>query len=83
LRNITALIPQHLKNILTGLRIHAKTFREKQTLILLHSRTKRRSSVLEIVKNRFPFQGAVVNGSFSRFSFNENFDAKMESLMKS
>jgi NAD(P)H-dependent FMN reductase len=47
-------------------RIHAKTFREKQTLILATSpRTKRRSSVLEIAKNRFPFQGAVVKGSFS------------------
>ena len=58
-------------------RIHAKTFREKQTLILATSPGPRGgSSVLEIVKNRFPFQGAVVKGSFSLPSFNENFDAK-------
>jgi len=30
--------------------------------------------VLEIAKNRFPFQGAVVKGSFSLPSFNDNFD---------
>jgi hypothetical protein len=34
------------------------------------------SSVLEIAKNRFPFQGAVVKGIFSLPNFNDNFDEK-------
>lgn len=56
-------------------RIHAKTFQDKQTLILSTSPGPRGgSSVLEIAKNRFPFQGAVVKGSFSLPNFNENFD---------
>jgi hypothetical protein len=33
------------------------------------------SSVLEIAKNRFPFQGGILKGSFSLPSFNDNFDA--------
>ena len=32
------------------------------------------ASVLEIAKNRFPFQGAQVKGTFSLPSFYENFD---------
>jgi hypothetical protein len=32
------------------------------------------STVLEIAKNRFPFQGADLKGSFSLPNFNENFD---------
>jgi NAD(P)H-dependent FMN reductase len=57
-------------------RINAKTFQEKQTLLLSTSPGPRGgSSVLEIAKNRFPFQGAVVKGSFSLPSFYENFDA--------
>ena len=34
------------------------------------------SSVLEIANKRFPFQGAIVKGSFSLPSFNDNFDAE-------
>lgn len=34
------------------------------------------SSVLEIAKNRFPFQGGIVKGSFSLPNFNDNFDAE-------
>jgi NAD(P)H-dependent FMN reductase len=57
-------------------RINAKTFQEKLTLLLSTSPGPRGgSSVLEIAKNRFPFQGAVVKGSFSLPSFYENFDA--------
>ncbi|WP_367755179.1 NADPH-dependent FMN reductase [Flavobacterium sp. WC2430] len=58
-------------------RIHSKTFQEKQTLIMATSPGPRGgASVLEIAKNRFPFQGAVVKGSFSLPSFHENFDEK-------
>ena len=56
-------------------RINAKTFQEKPVLLLSTSPGPRGgSSVLEIAKNRFPFQGAVVKGSFSLPSFNDNFD---------
>jgi NAD(P)H-dependent FMN reductase len=56
-------------------RINGKTFQEKPTLLLATSPGPRGgSSVLEIAKNRFPFQGAIVKGSFSLPSFNENFD---------
>jgi NAD(P)H-dependent FMN reductase len=66
------------KNIFDWIsRIHSKTFQEKQTLILSTSPGPRGgSSVLEIVKNRLPFQGADVKGSFSLPSFNNNFDKK-------
>jgi chromate reductase len=58
-------------------RIHSKTFQEKQTLIMAASPGPRGgSSVLEIAKNRFPFQGAVVKGIFSLPNFNDNFDEK-------
>ena len=58
-------------------RINAKTFQEKPMLLLSTSPGPRGgSSVLEIAKNRFPFQGAVVKGSFSLPSFNDNFDAE-------
>lgn len=58
-------------------RINAKTFQEKPMLLLATSPGPRGgSSVLEIAKNRFPFQGAVVRGSFSLPSFNDNFDAE-------
>jgi hypothetical protein len=33
------------------------------------------STVLEIAKNRFPFQGADLKGSFSLPNFNDNFDS--------
>lgn len=56
-------------------RINSKTFQEKPTLLLATSPGARGgSSVLEIAKNRFPFQGAVVKGSFSLPNFYENFD---------
>lgn len=58
-------------------RINAKTFQEKQVLLLATSPGPRGgSSVLEIAKNRFPFQGAVVKGNFSLPSFNDNFDTE-------
>ncbi|KAB1156253.1 NADPH-dependent FMN reductase [Flavobacterium luteum] len=58
-------------------RINAKTFQEKPTLLLSTSPGPRGgSSVLEIVKNRFPFQGALVKGSFSLPSFHQNFEAE-------
>jgi chromate reductase len=58
-------------------RINAKTFQEKPMLLLATSPGPRGgSSVLEIAKNRFPFQGAVVKGSFSLPSFNDNFDTE-------
>jgi len=58
-------------------RINAKTFQEKPVLLLSTSPGPRGgSSVLEIAKNRFPFQGAVVKGSFSLPSFNDNFNAE-------
>ena len=64
------------KNILDWTsRINSKTFQEKPTLLLATSPGPRGgSSVLEIAKNRFPFQGAIVKGSFSLPSFYENFD---------
>jgi NAD(P)H-dependent FMN reductase len=66
------------KNILDWTsRINGKTFQEKPTLLLATSPGPRGgSSVLEIAKNRFPFQGAIVKGSFSLPSFNENFDVE-------
>jgi chromate reductase len=58
-------------------RIHSEIFQNKQTLIMSTSPGPRGgSSVLEIAKNRFPFQGAEVKASFSLPSFNENFDEK-------
>jgi len=55
-------------------RINPKFFQGKQTLILATSPGPRGGlTVLEIAKNRFPFQGAVINGSFSLPSFNDNF----------
>jgi len=55
------------KNIFDWIsRINAKTFQEKPMLLLSTSPgLKGGSSVLEIAKNRFPFQGGVVKGSFS------------------
>ena len=64
------------KNILDWIsRINGKTFQEKPTLLLATSPGPRGgSSVLEIAKGRFPFQGANVKGSFSLPSYYENFD---------
>ncbi|KDN54440.1 NADPH-dependent FMN reductase [Flavobacterium seoulense] len=57
-------------------RINPKFFQQKQTLILATSPGPRGgSTVLEIAKNRFPFQGADVKGSFSLPNFNDNFNS--------
>lgn len=66
------------KNIFDWMsRINGKTFQEKPTLLLSTSPGPRGgSSVLDIAKNRFPFQGADVKGSFSLPNFNDNFDAE-------
>ena len=58
-------------------RINGKTFQEKPILLLATSPGVRGgSSVLEIAKNRFPFQGGIVKGSFSLPNFNDNFDVE-------
>lgn len=64
------------KNILDWTsRINPKTFQQKPMLLLATSPGPRGgSTVLEIAKNRFPFQGADLKGSFSLPNFNENFD---------
>lgn len=64
------------KNIFDWIsRINAKTFQHKKTLLMATSPGARGgSSVIEIAKNRFPFQGADVIGSFSLPNFYENFD---------
>lgn len=66
------------KNILDWTsRINGKTFQEKPTLLLATSPGPRGgASVLEMAKNRFPFQGADVKGAFSLPSFPTNFDAE-------
>ena len=54
-----------------------KTFQEKPMLLLATSPGPRgASTVLEIAKNRFPFQGGIVKGSFSLPSFNDNFNTE-------
>ena len=64
------------KNILDwASRVSTKTFQQKPMLLLATSPGPRGgSTVLEIAKNRFPFQGADLKGSFSLPSFYENFD---------
>ena len=64
------------KNILDwSSRINSKTFQEKPMLLLATSPGARGgNTVLEIAKNRFPFQGAIVKGSFSLPNFYENFE---------
>lgn len=58
-------------------RVNAKTFQQKPTLLLSTSPGPRGgATVIEIAKNRFPFQGADVKGSFSLPSFYENFDTE-------
>jgi NAD(P)H-dependent FMN reductase len=66
------------KNILDwASRINNKTFQQKPMLLLATSPGARGgSSVLEIAKNRFPFQGADLKASFSLPNFNDNFDAE-------
>jgi NAD(P)H-dependent FMN reductase len=56
-------------------RINGKNFQDKPMLLMATSPGGRGgSSVLDIAKNRFPFQGAQVKGTFSLPSFYENFD---------
>ncbi|MFY7758745.1 MAG: NADPH-dependent FMN reductase [Flavobacterium stagni] len=56
-------------------RINGKNFQDKPMVLLATSPGGRGgASVLEIAKNRFPFQGAQVKGTFSLPSFYENFD---------
>jgi len=64
------------KNIFDWIsRINSKTFQEKPMLLLATSPGPRGgNSILEIAKNRFPFQGGVVKGTFSLPNFFENFD---------
>lgn len=66
------------KNIFDWIsRINPKFLNEKPTLLLATSPGPRGGlTVLEIAKNRFPFQGAVIKGSFSLPSFNDNFDSE-------
>lgn len=66
------------KNIFDWIsRINSKTFQEKPTLLLSTSPGPRGgATVLEIAKNRFPFQGADVKGTFCLPSFDSNFDAE-------
>ncbi|MCF8321839.1 MAG: NAD(P)H-dependent oxidoreductase [Flavobacterium sp.] len=66
------------KNIFDWIsRINSKTFQEKPMLLVSTSPGPRGgATVLEIAKNRFPFQGGVVKGSFSLPSFSANFDSE-------
>ena len=65
------------KNILDWTsRISATTFQGKPMLLLATSPgPKGGSTVLEIAKNRFPFQGGKVLNSFSLPTFQDNFEA--------
>jgi chromate reductase len=67
------------KNVLDWTsRINAKTFQEKEMLLLATSPGARGgSSVLDIATKRFPFQGGIVKGSFSLPSFNDNFNERI------
>jgi len=64
------------KNIFDWIsRINSKTFQEKPMLLLSTSPGPRGgATVLEIAKNRFPFQGGIVKGTFSLPSFSTNFE---------
>ena len=58
-------------------RVNMKVFQDKAMFLLATSPGPRGgSTVLEIAKNRFPFQGGIIKGSFSLPSFGENFDAE-------
>ncbi|MFD2909905.1 NADPH-dependent FMN reductase [Flavobacterium ardleyense] len=66
------------KNILDwASRINGNTFHDKPMFLLATSTGPRGgSTVLEIAKNRFPFQGGKVLSSFSLPTFQDNFDAE-------
>lgn len=56
-------------------RINGKVFQEKPMLLMATSPGGRGgASVLEIAKNAFPRFGAILKGTFSLPSFNDNFD---------
>ncbi len=56
-------------------RIGAKVFQDKPMLLMATSPGARGgASVLEIAKNAFPRYGAIIKGTFSLPSFNDNFD---------
>ena len=56
-------------------RVNSKTFQDKLTLLMSTATGPRGgATVLEIAKNRFPFQGANIVGTFVLPSFNANFD---------
>lgn len=56
-------------------RVNMNVFQDKPMFLLATSPGPRGgSTVLEIAKNRFPFQGGIIKGSFSLPSFYENFD---------
>ena len=58
-------------------RVVNKTFQEKPILLMSTATGPRGgATVLEIAKNRFPFQGANVQGSYILPNFNENFDSE-------
>ncbi len=58
-------------------RVNMKVFQDKSMLLLATSPGPRGgSTVLDIAKNRFPFQGGIVKGSFSLPSFGDNFDSE-------
>ncbi len=55
-------------------RVNSQTFQQKPTLLMATATGPRGgATVLEIAKNRFPFQGAIVKGTFVLPSFNTNF----------
>ncbi len=64
------------KNIFDWIsRVNGKTFQDKPMLLLSTSPGPRGgATVLEIAKNRFPFQGGNVVASIAFPSFNNNFD---------
>ena len=58
-------------------RINGKVFQEKPMLLMATSPGGRGgASVLEIAKNAFPRFGAILKGTFSLPSFNDNFDVE-------
>ena len=58
-------------------RINGKVFQEKPMLLMATSPGGRGgASVLEIAKNNFPRFGAIIKGTFSLPSFNDNFDSE-------
>ena len=58
-------------------RVNSQTFQKKPTLLMATATGPRGgATILEIAKNRFPFQGADLKGTFVLPSFNTNFDSE-------